>query len=818
MKFKRFLTLALALLMLFGGLPVSMAMDMDMAVDANAPQDYVQALSRLAAAHWSDDFFAKMTIEAGTDGGEILLPRRAVAQVRELPAQLARSQEYVTVQQAQALGLDVDITDGAIVVTAPYQTRRLLVGTETGQLNDTHGAIAMVPLSGGRFALQYETEEQARRARLLLEADPGVRYAEPDGIMQTHAVTEEQEIAAQASPPPSFWNWGRGRIGAPAFQAILPARPPDITVAVIDTGVDVNHPVFEGRVSTTRWNFVDNNNDLTDRDGHGTHVAGIVADATSPNVQVMPLRVFGSGSLGIESLIIEALRFAANNGAQIANMSFGGPVAASNSWAEAILYVQGRGMHLVASAGNSRNDRKNFPAAMPGVIAVASSTRTDALAGHSNWGHWVDIGAPGSEISSASAGSTSWRTLSGTSMAAAHVSAAAALLLSHNSNISNEDMLPTMVNMTDPWRGSPVADGSAWLGAGIINLAPRHFANTMLRGISESAGGTRRLQPSHSPPTPGSFTFTSSDPNIAAVSPGGIVFALRPGTAAITVQGPNGESTNVNVTVTGRPITEGTFDRVSLLSSPTQTRYAVGDRLNTAGGRIRLHFSDGNHMDFDLLPEHVAGFNPRQIGTQTLTVDLSGRTATFNVTVGQRASSVSIVELPRQLVYRTNERVDLTGGRVRITYADGSTEVIPMTHYRVLGTPHSGAVYPNGTGFDQVRVVVDGFATVDFWVVYVNANGMLDGLTGSGTLLWRENIALPTIDSPYVRWHSSNPAVITVNADGTINYFARGSTVLTLVFEPSGHQPTVVSRIDATVAFTLWQWILWIFAFGWIWM
>ena len=1175
---KRFLSLLLAVLVVFGGMPAAFGAAGIPSSRLAAPQDCVQALSQLVEANWSGDFFSVMTLTAGEsefaiDGevtaiaaapaiedGEILLPREAVAELRDLPPEIAlRSmQPLMTKNEAEALGLEVQTApdSGGIFVTAPYQTRRLLVKTAKGKLDNTYGALVALPLTDNRFVLQYATEEQARSACLHLSGDLAVLYAEPDGILSANAKIGET-AAVQAA-----LSWGTGRIGSPAFQAVLPANPPAVRVAVLDTGLDVNHPLLAGRISSTRWNFVNNSGNVTDTEGHGTHVSGIVVDASSPNVLVMPLKVLDDEGRGAESVITEALRYAADHGAQVANLSLGSPSAASNYWGEALEYAKGKGVTVVAASGNDGTTAKNYPAAYPDVIAVSASTSSNYLAAYSNRGDWVDIGAPGTDIISTfpiGMAPGGLAMASGTSMAAPHASAAVALLLSY-CPIPQEEILPYLVSLSDKWADS--GDTSAY-GAGIINLTPRGAGAFLPGQLSMKEGETTLLKAACCPPVPGqAFAFTSDNPAVAAVSPGGGVVALRPGTATVTATGPGGpltvpvtvkgvasisidnaplgcsldgtlfrsyplkvyatyedgssnlvlESNRVTgdylsgfvpgqrgwqtITVTyagytaqhtlwvdtrilldmgvrytpssfyygqdldmgnaylythfddGNPVSEPltadmivgynkfsyatqplyvvwqgrviekfrfivcansintayyrdrtiltpanqtalpplqpfnaqgglvrihfenlvtggtfyedvpmdelmkdlwqydyftslysdgtvagnvplfgisgaprdfilktpdpaagitldalpnklnyspgevidptggivrftahdgstfdyplkaewcswgvsgtgtrtidvtvrnyelgdtrndsrkwairtsyevtdptaapvTFSTLTLLSQPAKTAYLAGERLSTAGGKIRLGFSDGSTADLDLQPGYCSGFNPNRTGAQTVTVNLSGKTASFSVTVKARPKSISIVTLPSKLTYRVHEYVDLTGGAVQLTNPDGSTEILAMTSPRIEPLQLSGGA-PGETGFDMVEIVCDGVASADFLIAYVNSSGYFDGVSGSETLIYKKDyIAFPAIDIPNVRWESSNGKILTLNANGTINFHGRGSTAVALVYEPPGHAKMTLGKIDVTVNYNLWQWILVIFLFGWIWL
>lgn len=228
-------------------------------------------------------------------------------------------------------------------------------------------------------------------------------------------------------------------------------------VAVIDTGIDLTHPDLNDKISSNGYDFYDNDSDPTDTYGHGTHVAGIVLAETnnsqgtagvgySPNIKVMPLRVGGEFGLPV-SAIVDAIYWAANNGANVINLSLGGKIG-SASIEQAINYAWGKGLVIVASSGNDGAGRVSYPAAFTNVIAVGSTNWHDQLAYYSNKGKDLDVVAPGGEMSSYDDPGGIWSTmptydvylttqysydqnydqLQGTSMAAPQVAGLAALL------------------------------------------------------------------------------------------------------------------------------------------------------------------------------------------------------------------------------------------------------------------------------------------------------------------------------------------------------------------------------------------------------
>ena len=252
--------------------------------------------------------------------------------------------------------------------------------------------------------------------------------------------------------------WGVDNVDAPEVWnggSIFPGTTGGgTTVAVIDTGVDLDHPEFAGRI-VAGYDFVDNDSIADDGDGHGTHVAGIIAGANdgqgitgvAHNTSIMPLRVLDNDGNGWVSDIISAVRWAADNGADVINLSLGGD-GSSQAMADAIRYASQRGSVVVMASGNTGRNSPDYPAAhaINHGIAVGAANSDQFLAGFSNRAGSTPLDyvtAPGVNIYSAVPGG-GYDTFNGTSMAAPHVAGVAALLKSYNQGLSAstiEDLL-----------------------------------------------------------------------------------------------------------------------------------------------------------------------------------------------------------------------------------------------------------------------------------------------------------------------------------------------------------------------------------------
>jgi thermitase len=310
-----------------------------------------------------------------------------------------------------------------------------------------------------------------------LQSDPAVEYAEPNYIV--YAVdTNPDDLYFN---PPYSRQWGLTMIQAPAAWDIVTGTTP-VIIAILDTGVDLDHPDFScpGKL-TAGWDYANGDGDPDDDHGHGTHVAGIAAACTdnatgvaglSWGARIMPLKVLNSSGNGSVSSVANGITHAANNGARVISMSLGGYGLASNQTLKgAVDYAYNQGCLLVAAAGNDNTSNPLYPAAYNHVVAVAATDGADGRAYFSNYGSHIDVAAPGVSIYSTLIGSYGYK--NGTSMATPFVSGLAALVWSADLNQSS-DAVEGIIKSTAVDRGSPGWD--QYFGWGRINAGAAALA------------------------------------------------------------------------------------------------------------------------------------------------------------------------------------------------------------------------------------------------------------------------------------------------------------------------------------------------------
>lgn len=328
---------------------------------------------------------------------------------------------------------------------APYVSGQLLVNLERGasgeavqdrsqragarvedRLPDLDTLVFSFPRIEGEQG--SEAREQAlERVRENLNRSPGVESVEYNYVRQLDFVPNDprfdQQYGLKKPGYPKAWNKTRGK--------------KSVRIGVVDSGIDAGHPDLRGKIAAKR-NFASGSSGTNDTQGHGTHVAGIAAAATNnrkgvaggcPNCELLIAKSVGPfGGSDVE--IAKGINWSVNNGADVVNLSLGGPQR-SSTLERSVNRAWDQGAVVVAAAGNSGDTTRNYPAAYPKVMAVGATTASDRRAKFSNRGDWLSVVAPGTNVLSTVPGN-SYEEQTGTSMSSPNVASLAGLLASQN--------------------------------------------------------------------------------------------------------------------------------------------------------------------------------------------------------------------------------------------------------------------------------------------------------------------------------------------------------------------------------------------------
>src|SRR5438876_5826337 len=400
------------------------------------------------------------------------------------------------------------------------------------------------------------------------QADPQVVNAEENKTRQSQAFpTDPLYLNHQWSLPKIGWDQVFGTV-TPTGSAI---------VAILDTGVDAQHPDLAGNV-ISGTSILDGSLGTTDPSGHGTWVAGIAAAQTNTTpvegiagvayagVRIMPVTVLDVNGLGQDSDVIAGVIWAADHGADVIVMAFSNP-GFSQNLQDALDYAWSRNVVLVAATGNDGVSTPTFPAGDRGVMGVSATDPNDSLVPFSNSGPSVFIAAPGTDIQTTTIGDA-YTVISGTSASAAIVAGAAAFMRAVDPTLTNGVIVGRLARMADP------AGTQDQTGNGRINMA-RALADT----------GTDFIQPAGAAPMGAGGPFVG--PYVAAAT---------------------NKATTTTLNAISTPLTSGQTG----VAFSGRVTVAAGDPAPPTGGPVVLEFKAGTNC--------TGGFT----STATVTIDLAG--------------------------------------------------------------------------------------------------------------------------------------------------------------------------------------------------
>lgn len=332
-----------------------------------------------------------------------------------------------------------------------------------------------------------------------LAADPRVEYAEPNYLAYALMIPNDSYYSYQ-------WHFDNPEYGGvEAEEAWDISSGGGVTVAILDTGIAYENyrqgrqtryelaPDLAGTCFVAGYDFVNDDSHANDDQGHGTHVAGTVAQTTNNNLGVaglahsaclMPVKVLNSRGSGTYADIADGIHFAVKNGARVINLSLGGTTDAK-VLGDAVASAYSQGATLVAAAGNQGSSNILYPAAYDDVIAVGATRYDETLASYSSYGAGLDLVAPGGDLSvdqngdgygdgilqqTFSSNPRDWGYwfYQGTSMASPQVAAVAAMVIANNQAMTNDQVKKALESTADDLGEGGWDDRYGW---GLVNAA-----------------------------------------------------------------------------------------------------------------------------------------------------------------------------------------------------------------------------------------------------------------------------------------------------------------------------------------------------------
>ena len=370
---------------------------------------------------------------------------------------------------AEALDCEVEWQEETqtATFTRAYQTKRVIVNSENA---DTTGSVASFS-ADGKTVIQFDNIEDAREC-VETNTENGI-LAEPDYVRAIQGLS-----------------WGCDMIGGDSYYNQISYYGGSAVVAVIDSGIDYNHEMFRNRI-VGGHDFYFNDNYCEDKMGHGTHVASTVLDiaGSNKNIKIMPLKVFGDSGSASSSVVAEAIKYAADNGASVINLSLGGQHEGYLE-KDAVKYANSKNVAVVAAAGNESLNLEATPyspGGLDGVITVSAMTKDKKLASFSNYGNGVvEFTAPGVSIKGAQTGG-GYCNKGGTSMATPHVAGVYALAKAAHPDLPTDEITKALE------KNATNLGNTKYYGAGIIkanmleqHLSTMYFGNVEVTDITEN--------------------------------------------------------------------------------------------------------------------------------------------------------------------------------------------------------------------------------------------------------------------------------------------------------------------------------------------
>jgi len=658
-----------------------------------------------------------------------------------------------------------------------------------------------------------------------ISTNPNVAYVEPDYIYTIEATPSDPDFSLQ---------YGLTQISAPRAWDVNTGSP-DTIIAVIDSGVDYNHPDLQGQIwrnpgevagngvdddgngfvdDVRGWDFAANDNNPMDEHNHGTHVAGIVGAKANNNeggsgvdwqVKIMALKFMNAQGQGSTSAAIRAIDYAVANGAKISNNSWGGG-SFSQALFDAIQAAQRQGHLFIAAAGNGDangigidNDASaHYPSSyqLDNIVAIAATDQSDQLTRFSNFGRTsVDVAAPGLQIYSTIRNGL-YASYSGTSMASPFVSGLAGLLLAQNPNLTTAELKSAILNNADPVAGlrGQIVTGARINAFASINNIPVGAPTTPVAPVeittpSNTVLGVGDVLQLSATGGDGQYTWRSANPNRVRVTnqATGEITALAVGAARITV------SDGTGLVSTALPL-EVVINSALSLAPNNLTELNVNDstQLTVSGGVAPFTWTSSDSTIATVNPNNANG------DSATLTANLQG---TFRITAsdanGTVVNSGIITVINNALTLSFNKTSISVGETLRANISGGTSPYTWNSSNPNVATVNTGGVI-TGTSAGNATITVTDVAgsstTANLQVSSPTSPGNGGGTGGdigispfNPVIGIGAKVVLKTVATgSQITWKTSNPAIATVSEKGVVTAVDTGQVNITVTDGTSG--------------------------------
>jgi subtilisin family serine protease len=542
--------------------------------------------------------YGEKTVKMAIDSREVWVDGTKI--LTDVPPVIINDRTMLPVRAlAENLGISVNWINETkeSVFTSDFQTMRL-VAKHDGTVNfSSLGATKRVSGPGNLEVLQFSTVEAASKALEWLSKNKGVLFAEPD----TYIPPQIEDSVAATAAGSSHLSWGASKLNVDAYADYLKknGKTSTVLVAVLDTGVDFNHPFLSGRIASGGYDFANNDSDPKDGEGHGTHVSGTIVDLTPglDNIKILPVKVMDDKGRGTFLTMANGIRYAADKSARVINLSLGGSAKNAETVNEAVKYAISKNVAVVVSAGNEKADSNlSTPANISSAIVVAAFDSSDRPASFTNYGSTVDVGAPGVAIKSSVPGN-SYASWDGTSMAAPHIAALAALYTANDPSLKPADIESLLKSNSRV----PSGYNQGKYGAGIPDMAKAISAPaaTSAPAPTKAPAATPTKAPAATPTKAPAATPTKTP----AATPTPVASILDP------------------------------VKKIIIAQLPEELKFIAGELLDTAGLKIGLKYESGKEETLDFSPS-LFSLSVKPSGSKiaiTVTHKDSGESVTFNI-------------------------------------------------------------------------------------------------------------------------------------------------------------------------------------------